>query len=228
MQQAYGKRRTGPHPGSGRQIALTCDRCPQDLPSLDQKLRSRLQCGLVADIKSPNLHTRMARLYAKADAQGLSIGTDVLEFLASRLPDNVRELEGALTRLAAYARLTQRPLTVELAAAALEDVTSDLPPPVPTPEAILTAVSRHFSFSRQLLTGRDRARELTYARQIAMYLLREDARRPLAEIGRLLGGRDHATVLHGCTKITREFNLLPETRQHIECLRRTLRHQTAA
>jgi chromosomal replication initiator protein len=214
--------------GSGRQIALTCDRCPQDLPSLDQKLRSRLQCGLVADIKPPNLHTRMAMLYAKADARGLSIGTDVLEFLASRLPDNVRELEGALTRLAAYARLTQRPLTVELAAAALEDVTSDLPLPLPTPEAILAAVCRHFSFSRQLLTGRDRARQLTYARQIAMYLLREEARRPLAEIGRLLGGRDHATVLHGCTKISREFNLLAETRQHVECLRRTLRHETAA
>ena len=170
----------------------------------------------------------MAVLYAKADAKGLGIGTDVLEFLASRLPDNVRELEGALTRVSAYARLTQSPLTVELAAAALEDVTSDLPPPLPTPEAILAAVCRHFSLSRQVLSGRDRARQLTYARQIAMYLLREEARRPLAEIGRLLGGRDHATVLHGCTKISKEFNLFRETRQHVECLRRTLRHQTAA
>jgi chromosomal replication initiator protein len=213
--------------GSGRQIALTCDRCPQDLPSLDQKLRSRLQCGLVADIKPPNLHTRMAMLYAKADAQGLRIGTDVLEFLASRLPENVRELEGALTRLAAYARLTQRPLTVELAAAALEDVTSDLPPPLPTPEAVLATVCRHFGLSRQVLSGRDRDRQLTYARQIAMYLLREEARRPLTEIGRLLGGRDHATVLHGCSKIGKEFSLLAETRQHVECLRRTLRHQAA-
>ena len=213
--------------GSGRQIGLTCDRCPQDLPSLDHKLRSRLQCGLVADIKPPNLHTRMAMLYAKADAQGLSIGTDVLEFLASRLPENVRELEGALTRLSAYARLTQSPLTVELAAAALEDVTSDLPPPLPTPDAVLAAVCRHFSLSRQVLSGRDRDRQLTYARQIAMYLLREEARRPLTEIGRLLGGRDHATVLHGCSKIGKEFSLLPETRQHVECLRRTLRHQAA-
>jgi len=214
--------------GSGRQMALTCDRCPQDLPSLDQKLRSRFQCGLVADIKPPNFHTRMAMLYAKADAQGISIATDVLEFLASRLPDNVRELEGTLTRVAAYARLTQRPLTVELAAGALEDVTSNLPPPLPTPDAILSAVCRHFSLSRQLLSGRDRAHQLTYARQIAMYLLREEARRPLAEIGRLLGGRDHTTVLHGCTKIGKEFSLLPETRQHVECLRRTLRHQNAA
>jgi chromosomal replication initiator protein len=214
--------------GSGRQIALTCDRCPQDLAFLDQRLRSRLQGGLVADVKPPNFHTRMAILYAKANAQGLSIGTDVLDFLASRLPDNVRELEGALTRLAAYARLTHRPLSVELAAAALEDVTSDLPPPLPTPEAILSAVCGHFSLSRQVLSSRDRDRQLTYARQIAMYLLREEARRTLAEIGRLLGGRDHATVLHGCTKIGKEFNLLPETRQHVECLRRTLRHQTAA
>ena len=154
----------------------------EDLPSLDQRLRSRLQCGLIADVKPPNLHTRMAILYAKADAQGLSIGTDVLEFLASRLPDNVRELEGALTRVAAYARLTHRPLTLELAAAALEDVTSDLPPPLPTPEAVLAAVCRHFNLSRQLVTGRDRDRQLTYARQIAMYLLREEARRPLARL----------------------------------------------
>ena len=213
---------------SGRQLALTCDRYPQDLPSLDQRLRSRLQGGLIADIKPPNFNTRMAILYAKADAQGLTIGTDVLEFLASRLPDNVRELEGALTRLAAYVRLTHQPLTLELAAAALEDVTSDLPPPLPTPEAILVAVCRHFNLSRQLLTGRDRSRPLTYARQIAMYLLREEAHRTLTEIGRLLGDRDHATVLHGCAKISKEFSLFPETRQHVECLRRTLRHQTAA
>jgi chromosomal replication initiator protein len=213
---------------SGRQIAITGDRYPQDLPSLDQRLRSRLQGGLIADVKPPNLHTRMAILYAKGDAQGLSMGTDVLEFLASRLPDNVRELEGALTRFAAYARLTHRPLTVELAAAALEEVTSDLPPPLPTPDAVVAAVCRHFNLSRQLLTGRDRDRQLTYARQIAMYLLRDDARRPLTEIGRLLGGRDHATVLHGWSKISKEFSLFPETRQHVECLRRTLRHQTAA
>jgi len=125
---------------SGRQIALTCDRCPQDLSSLDHRLRSRLQWGLIAVVKPPNLHARMAILYAKADAQGLSISTDILEFLAGRLPDNVRELEGALTRVTAYARLTHQQLTVELAAAALEDVTSDLPPPLPTPESIIAAV----------------------------------------------------------------------------------------
>jgi chromosomal replication initiator protein len=213
---------------SGRQIALTCDRCPQDLTSLDLRLRSRLQGGLIADIKPPSLHTRMAILHSKAGGQGLSIGTDVLEFLASRLPDNVRELEGSLTRVAAYARLTQQALTVQLAAAALEDVTSDLPPPLPTPESIVTAVCRHFSVSRQLLTSRSRDRQLAYARQIAMYLLREEAHRPLTEIGRVLGGRDHATVLHGCSKISKELALLPDTRDHIECLRRTLRNQTAA
>lgn len=213
---------------SGRQIALACDRCPQDLPSLDERLRSRLQWGLVADIKPPNLHTRMAILYAKADRQGLSIDTDILEFLASRLPDNVRELEGALTRVSAYSRLTHRPLTVELAAAALEHISPDLPPPLPTPESIVAAVCRHFNVSRQLLTSRSRSRELTYARHIAMYLLREEARRPLTDIGRRLGSRDHATVLHGCSKISKELNLLPETREHVESLRRVLRHQTAA
>lgn len=213
---------------SGRQIALTCDRCPQDLPALDERLRSRLQWGLVADIKPPNLHTRMALLYAKADARGLSIATDVLEFLASRLPDNVRELEGALTRVSAYSRLTHTPLTVELAAAALADVSPDLPPPLPTPESIIAAVCRHFNVSRQLLAGRSRTRDLTYARHIAMYLLREEAHRPLTEIGRRLGSRDHATVIHGCSKITKELNLLPETREHVESLRRLLRHQPAA
>jgi chromosomal replication initiator protein len=170
----------------------------------------------------------MAILYAKAKTQGLTIATDVLEFLASRLPDNVRELEGALTRVSAYARLTHQPLTTELAAAALAHVTSDLPPPLPTPDTIITAVCHHFNLSRQLLTGRGRDRQLTYARQIAMYLLRQDARRPLADIGRLLGNRDHATVLHGYSKIAKELALFPETRDHLESLRRTLRSQTAA
>lgn len=212
---------------SGRQIALTCDRCPHDLPSLDLRLRSRLQSGLIADIKPPNLQTRMAMLHAKASAHGLSIGTDILEFLAGRLPDNVRELEGTLTRVAAYARLTEQPLTLQLAAAALEDVTSDLPPALPTPQSIINAVCHHFNLSQQLLTSRGRARHLTYARQLAMYLLREEARRPLTEIGRMLGGRDHATILHGCSKITKELNLLPETREDVEYLRRVLRAPAA-
>ncbi len=214
--------------GSGRQIALTCDRCPQDLPSLDERLRSRLRCGLIADVKAPALHTRMALLHAKADARGLSLDTAILEFLANRLPDNVRELEGALTRVAAYARLTDQPLTVQLAADALEDVSPDLPPPLPTPDSIITAVCRHFDVSRQLLTSRSRNRELAYARHIAMFLLREQAHRPLTEIGRLLGSRDHATVLHGCSKITKELDLFPETRSHVDSLRRTLRQHTAA
>ena len=213
---------------SGRQIALTCDRCPQDLLSLDNRLRSRLQWGLIADIKPPNLTTRMAILHAKAATRGLSIGTDVLEFLAGRLPDNVRELEGALTRVSAYSRLTDRMLTVELAAAALEDVSPDLPPPLPTPESIISAVCRHFTLSRQLLTGRGRSRDLTYARHIAMYLLREEAHRPLTDIGRTLGGRDHATVLHGWSKINKELNLLAETREHVDSLRRVLRTHAAA
>lgn len=213
---------------SGRQIALTCDRCPHDLPSLDLRLRSRLQSGLIVDIKPPNLQTRMAILHAKASAHGLTISTDILEFLAGRLPDNVRELEGTLTRVAAYARLTQQPLTLDLAAAALEDVTSHQPAPPPSPAAIINVVCRHFNLTQQLLTSRDRARHLTYARQLAMYLLREEARRPLTEIGRLLGGRDHATVLHGCSKITKELGLLAETREDVECLRRLLRSPAAA
>lgn len=213
---------------SGRQIALTCDRRPQELSSLEQRLLSRLQGGLIAVIKDPSVETRMAILYAKAKAQGLNVGSDVLEFLANRLPNNVRELEGALTRVAAYARLTHQPLTVELSAAALEAITPDLPPPLPTPESIITAVCRHFSLSRQVLTSRSRNRDLTYARQIAMYLLREEARRPLTDIGRLLGGRDHTTVLYGCSKIAKEFNLLPETRDHVERLRRGLHNRTAA
>jgi chromosomal replication initiator protein len=213
---------------SGRQIALACDRCPHDLPSLDLRLRSRLQSGLIADIKPPNLQTRMAMLHAKANAHGLSIATDILEFLASRLPDNIRELEGTLTRVAAYARLTEQPLTLQLATAALEDVTSDLPPALPTPQSIINAVCRHFNLSQQLLASRGRARHLTYARQLAMYLLREEAHRPLTEIGRMLGGRDHATVLHGCSKVSKELNLLPETREDVECLRRLLRTPAAA
>ena len=212
---------------AGKRIAMTCDRSPQDLSGLDRRLCSRFQSGLLADIGLPCVDTRAAILRSKAAAHGATVSPDVIDFLARRAPDSVRELEGSLNRIAAYARLTRQPLTLDLAAHALDVVPFPDTHSNPSPNSILTAVCSYFHTTRDALASRSRAKELTYARHVAMYLLREDSCCSFAEIGRLLGGRDHATALYAHTRIGREIRQLPDTRRDIEALRHHLRSAAA-
>jgi chromosomal replication initiator protein len=187
---------------ANRQIVLTSDRPPRHLSLLEERLRSRFEWGLIADIEAPDLETRMAILTAKAEEHGEGVSPAVLECIAQRVTGNVRELEGCLNRVLAYGRLHQQPLTVELCRVALRDVASTRPPPEPS--AVVEAVARYFRLDPAALRGPRRHKDLVLARHIAMYLLRVDCECSFPEIGKELGGRDHTTVIYGVDRINRE------------------------
>ncbi|MFN8636290.1 MAG: chromosomal replication initiator protein DnaA [Chloroflexota bacterium] len=186
------------HEGGG-QIILTSDRTPKAIPTLEDRLRSRFEMGLIADIQAPDLETRIAILRSKVNGRA-PIPGDVLDLIAQKVHNNIRELEGSLNRVTAYAMLHGRPVSVELAAEALEDLVA--PASVTRePPAILDAVARHFGVTVEDLRSKARHKEIVTPRHLAMYLLREDARLSYPQIGQLLGGRDHSSVLHACDKI---------------------------
>jgi chromosomal replication initiator protein len=200
----------------GCQLVVTCDRTPTTIAGLQARLRSRFQWGLLADIQPPDTETRLAILRAKADEQRIDIAPDVAELLADRAQDNIRELEGFLNRVTAYARLTRSPITVEVASLALCALTPPGSTSPLSPHAIIEGVADSFNISPASLAGPSRARPFAEARHIAMYLLREEAQLSLKQIGRLLGGRDHSTVIHGCRKISTHINTPKGRRQLTE------------
>ncbi|MER3419761.1 MAG: chromosomal replication initiator protein DnaA [Chloroflexota bacterium] len=202
-----------------RQIVITSDRSPKLISLLEDRLRSRFEWGLIADIQPPDYETRLAILRAKADEQGLRVPDAVLEVIAQRVQDNIRELEGSLNRVLAFARLTGAEVTLGLAAQALADLAPAPRRRPPSPEAIIDAVAEYFDLDARQLASKARDKHLVHARHIAMYLLRTDAARPLTEIGRLLGKRDHTTVLHGTEKIEQALYLDPALRQQIAEIR---------
>jgi chromosomal replication initiator protein len=185
--------------GAGKQIVVTCDRPPNALVALEARLRSRFGWGLIADVQAPDFETRMAILRAKAEGTPNRVPDEVLAYIARKIPSNIRELEGALTRVVAHAHLMQVPLSVETARETLDSILArsvDL-----TPAQIVLAVARHYSLSEEELKGRSRRRLVSVPRQLCMYLIREETGTSLPQIGELLGGRDHTTIMHGCEKI---------------------------
>lgn len=200
---------------ASRQIVITSDRPPKALALLEDRLRSRFEWGLIADIQPPDLETRMAILRSKAEPLGVTLDDQVVEFVARKVQKNVRELEGSLNRIVAYARLSSSPITVELASRALAELFSDQGRRSLTPERVLEAVTGHFGVERSTLVGKRREKGVALARQVAMYLLREELNLPLTDIGRLLGGKDHSTVIHACGKIAYEMNVDPQLRKSI-------------
>lgn len=201
---------------SNHQIAVTCDCPPNSIPLLKDHLRSRFEWGLVTDIQAPNYETRLAILQAKAMRGEANISADVLEFLALQVQHNIRALEGSLNRVLAYARLIRTKLTPELAAQALKDITSnDAKPPPVTSALILEAVVNSFQLTPSDLRSRKRDEATTLARQVAMYLIRQETDYSLAEVGKELGGRSPATVSHAYQKIAGAINSSPSLRRKI-------------
>jgi chromosomal replication initiator protein len=185
--------------GQNKQIVVSSDRPPKSLVTLEERLRSRFECGLVADIQPPDFETRVAIVRAKADRAGHRIPAGIAELIARKIQSNIRELEGALTRSVAFADLSGLPLTPQLVDTALTDLLprrKELPP-----THVVKAVAEVFGLTVDRLTGHDRTREVVLPRQIAMYLLREEANCSLPQIGTALGGRDHTTILYGCNKV---------------------------
>ena len=193
------------HTGNS-QIVISCDRPPKSLTLLEDRLRSRFEWGLIVDMQSPDLETRIAILQMKAEEQKTGVPPEVLNFIARRIQKNIRELEGALNRVLAYARLTNSPLTVELATQALADISSDAHKRTLTPAVIMNSVAGFFNIPPETLQGKRRDKTSSQARQIAMYLLREELQCSWTQIGRELGNRDHSTILHGYHKISDEVN----------------------
>lgn len=188
----------------GCQLVVASDRPPSAIAGLESRLCSRFQWGLIADIQPPDEETRLAILFAKARDQKVDLPEDVAHFLASRTRDNIRELEGSLNRVVAYAKLTSSRITLDVANRALIALTHSTPAPA-DPQAILKAVCAYFNVSPQALTSKTRCKPIADARHIAMYLLREDCDLALKQIGLLLGHRDHSTVIHGVHKVAQNL-----------------------
>ena len=207
---------------AGKQIVITSDRTPKEISLLEERLRSRFEWGLIADISSPDLETRIAILRSKAEESGVIVADDVVEQVARRVQSNVRELEGALTRLVAVGRLSGMPVTMELAARVLSEAVYPNPKRILEPEQVVSVVAEHFGLTVEQLRGPKRDREIVVPRQIAAYLSREETDASLVRIGGALGGRDHSTIIHGCTKIEREMSYDAELRREVALLREAL------
>jgi chromosomal replication initiator protein len=189
--------------GANKQIIISSDRMPDAIPTLEERLRGRFKWGLITDIQPPDLETRLAILRNKAERDRSPVPADVLEFIASRITRNIRELEGALIRVTAYASLNDIPITVHLAEELLSDLLTDSVVKPRTNDELLTEMAGILGFSVDALRGKSRQRPLVTARQTAMYAFRELTDLSYPAIARLFGGRDHTTVIHAVDKIQR-------------------------
>jgi len=205
-----------------KQIVLTCDQLPQSIPDMEDRLTSRLQWGLIADIKPPGFETRVAILRRRAEVDGVDLPDDVAMTVARHITRNVRELEGALMRVVAMAKLTGRPLDVEMTHQALGNIIGKTLERI-APDTIMKAVCAEYKVSPSELKGPRRHRNITVPRQIAMYLVRELTDESLPQIGAFFGGRDHSTVINSLKRVEALRDANPEIRAQIDRVRRSLR-----
>jgi chromosomal replication initiator protein len=205
-----------------KQIVICSDRPPKAIVSLEERLRSRFEWGLIADIQPPDLETRMAILRVKADLLHYRVPDEIIAYIAGRVQTNIRELEGCLNRLMAYQQLHHTELTMEVARAAMSSLGEDTREPRLNSRQIAESVAEFYHISLEAMCGKQRDKHIVMPRQIAMYLIRQETEASLLEIGQLFGGRDHSTVLHACEKIDRAVNINPVLRREIVAIREQL------
>ena len=207
---------------AGKQIVIASDRPPHELSGLEERLVNRFRWGLCVDVQPPDLETRIAILQLKAEREQIIVPHDVIEFVASKFDQSVRELEGALVRVVAWSELTGQPIDTPLTERALQDLipqtSNEIPPPL-----ILEETAKYFSLSTADLMSKSRSRPLTQARHIAMYLTRENTGLSLMKIGEVFGGRDHTTVLHAIHKVEDEMRARDTTFRQVQDLTRVIR-----
>jgi chromosomal replication initiator protein len=208
-----------------RQIVISSDRPPQSIPTLEERLSSRFQGGLIADIQPPDFETRIAILRFKTERLHADVPADVLDLIAHKYQSNIRELEGALNRVLAFARMSFCALSVDLATQALADTLSPQQPP--TIDEIVAVVADFYRFQDDELRGSRRTKDLALARQVAMYLSREETKSSLAQIGSVLGNRDHTTIIHGHDKIARQIEEDDQLRRDVLAIKATLYNSVA-
>jgi chromosomal replication initiator protein len=201
---------------------MTSDRPPKQIATLEERLVSRFESGLVTDIQPPDLETRIAILHEKAELDGISIPNDVIHLIANSVTSNIRELEGSLVRLLAFSSLTGSEITVDLAKEVLSEFLGAPRGPISVAR-IQQAVAESYGVPVEKMKARGRASQIAHARQVAMYLARELTHLSLAQVGEHFGGRDHTTVLHAQRKIAEEVLHSGQTQRDVENLRRMLR-----
>jgi chromosomal replication initiator protein len=214
------------HPHS--QIVITSDRPPKKISTLEERLRTRFEWGLITDIQPPDLETRIAILQMKAETDGLAVPPEVMDFIASRIQTNIRELEGALIRVAAYASLTGSEPTLELAQGVLQSLLPNAAEARVTPDLVIAVAAEYYDITPDEIRSSNRSRPLVNARQMAMYLCRELTDLSLPEIGRRFGGRDHSTVLHANNKIRRQMQERQSSFEQVRELTTRVRQRAAA
>lgn len=211
--------------GSNKQVIISSDKPPKDMITLEERLRSRFEWGLIADISSPDYETRMAILKKREELKGFQIDEEVIEYIANNIKSNIRELEGALNAVVAFGKLhnlNQKDINLELAKEALKNTISPNEKKLITPDYIIDTVCEHFHISVNDLKGKKRNADIVLPRQIAMYLCREMTQTQYNEIGAMIGGRDHSTVIHGCDKIEYEIKHTESVRKTVDILLKKL------
>ena len=207
---------------AGKQVILTSDKPPKEMETLEERIRSRFEWGLMADIGVPDYETRMAILRKKSEADNMKFGDDILNYIANNIKSNVRELEGALNKLIAYSNLEHTDITMEIAIKELQNIITPDKPREITPQLIIEVVSEHFNISLDQMISKNRSNSIARPRQIAMYLCKNMTDIPLDSIGALLGGRDHSTIIHGINKIGEEYDNNPQTKSLIDTIKKKI------
>ncbi len=210
---------------SSKQIIISSDRPPKEIKTLEDRLRSRFESGLIADIQPPDYETRIAILRKKADSDHLEIGDELLSYIAKNIASNIRELEGALTRIAAYAKLTNQKISLELTEKCIKDVYSENTPVPLSPSVIQEAVARHYNITADDIRGNKKPKSIAFPRQVSMYLCRKLLDLSLPKIGESFGGRDHTTIIHGISKIEKQMETDEGLKETIIQLEKELREQ---
>ena len=208
-----------------KQIIISSDRPPREIETLEERLRSRFEWGLTVDIQQPDYETRMAILRKKEELEGYNIDNEVIKYIASNVKSNIRELEGALTKIVALSKLNNREINIELAEEALKDLISPNAVKEVTPQLIINVVSEHFGINSLDVIGQKRSKELVFPRQIVMYLCGEMTTESLQSIGKALGGRDHTTIIHGTKKIASELKDDENLKNTIDILKKKINPQ---
>ena len=206
---------------SGKQIILSSDKPPKDIQLLEDRLKSRFEWGTMADISNPDYETRLAILRKKAQLDNILIDDEILSIIATRIDSNIRELEGTLNKLIATASLTHSPITLEMAEKAINDIVSQKEKVISS-DFIQETVGKYFNINPKDLKGSKRSNDITFPRQIAMYLCRNVANMSLPQIGRDFGKRDHTTVMHACNKIEKDIKESKETKLIVESVKNIL------
>lgn len=209
---------------NGKQIILTSDRPPKEIKTLADRLRSRFESGLLVDVQPPDYETRMAIISRKADSLGIDMPEDVAAFIAGKLKDNVRQLEGVVKRLDAHARLNGSPITMMLAENAIQDIMTDQVPLPVTVDRIIDEVARTYGVTAEDIRSKNRSNQVSTARQVAMYVVREITGMTQLEIGQEFGGRDHTTVIYGLSQVAKTLESDPRKREVIEDIIKNIRN----